>query len=270
MNTNDLPMLLRNMTSREIGLLVGHAEIAILPVGSIEQHGGHLPIDVDLATVEYLSIEGLREARKLCGEPIGFIAPSVPYGGPGIGMTEWPGTICFRPQTLIDVVFDIGSGLIASGFQYLLVMNGCVGNIPALNLAVQKLKSELPKNDFILVGGIWEDLDVIKQVRKSKLGGLGHACELETSTALIIDPEHVDMEFVEKGEFHHPSGKVSFDFNQVNPFFWPQQFGKMTSNGVIGDPSKATAEEGRIILEANIHRVADILCHIKDISNRTP
>ncbi len=253
---------LRKMTSLEINGYVKTAPIAILPVGSIEQHGGHLPIDTDLTTIEYLSVEGLKAARTASGLPIGAIAPSIPYGGPGIGMEAWAGTIMFQPTTLINVVFEIGQGLVSSGFRYVVVMNGCYGNISTLTLAVQKLKSELPQGDYILVHGGWGIYDVISKVRTSPHGGLGHACEMETSTSLVIDPEHVHMDKAEVGLLHHPSDRVSFDFDEQPPFYWPYEFEKITPNGIMGDPTQGTAEKGRIILDADIKRIADILLHI--------
>ncbi len=264
----NMEIYLRKMTSFEIKEFVKEAPIMLLPVGSIEQHGGHLPIDTDLITIEYLAEEGLKAARNLSGHPVAAIAPAIPYGGPGIGMEGWPGTVMLQPATLIDVVFDVGSGLVSSGFRYVVVMNGCYGNVSTLTLAVQKLKHELPQADFILITSSWGINDVINKVRTSSHGGIGHACELEASTSLVIDPEHVQMDKAEVGILHHPSEKVSFDFDEVQPFYWPYEFSKMSPNGVIGDPTQATAEKGRVILDANIKQIAEILCHIIDIDNR--
>ena len=250
------------MTSEEIGVFVKEAPIAILPVGSIEQHGRHLPIDTDLNAIEYLAEAGLRAARAKAGIDVGIIAPGLAYGGPGLGMEGWPGTIVLKPTTLMDVVYDVSHCLVASGFRYVVVMNGCVGNIPALTLAVQKLKKEHLSKDFILVQGDWEVGDVIRRIRTSEPGGMGHACELETSISLILDPDHVQMDKAEAGRFYHPSNRITFDFDQPMPFFWPYEFRELAPNGVIGDPEQATAEKGKAIIEANIERIADILCHI--------
>lgn len=264
------PLFLSQMTSPEIGEAVRTAKIAVLVVGSIEQHGAHLPIDTDLTTAEYLAVEGVKAARQATGCPVALIAPSLPYGGPGLSMDEWPGTLRLRPSVLIDAVRDIGGGLAAAGFRYVLVLNGCVGNIAALTLAVQQLKLHWPTADFILLASTWAMPEVIGKVRQSGPGGLGHACELETSTALAIDPTHVHIDRAVQGVLRHPSPEVSFDFDVASPFFWPYPFGQMVADGVIGDPTVATADKGRIILEANVQRVARVLAHILDVDARRP
>lgn len=258
-------LYLRKMTSPEISEFVKNAPIAILPVGSIEQHGAHLPIDTDLTTIEYLAEEGLKAVRNITGLPIGTIVPNLPYGGSEITMDGWPGTISLQPSTLIDAVFDVGSCLVSFGFRFIVVLNGCYGNIPTLTLAVQKLKHNFPGAEYILVHGTWETNEVINKVRTSPTGGMGHACELETSTSLVIDPDHVYMDKAEAGKLQHPSDRVSFDFDHAPPFYWPYEFQKMAHNGVIGDPAVASAEKGRVILDANIARIADVLRHIIEI-----
>jgi creatinine amidohydrolase len=267
MMVNSTPLYLRKMTSPEICKFVKVAPIVILPVGSIEQHGSHLPIDTDLMTIEYIAEESLKAVRNETSLSVGTIAPSLPYGGPGIGMEAWPGTVTLKPSTLIDVIYDVGTCLISSGFRYIVVLNGCYGNIPTLTLAVQKLKHEHPQPDFILVGSC-ETVEVINKVRTSASGGIGHACEFETSTSLVIDPNHVQMDKAEPGHLQHPSDRVSFDFDQVSPFYWPYDFRKMAPNGVIGDPTQGTAEKGRVILEDSVKRIADILRHIIEIDKR--
>lgn len=259
------PLYLRKMASNEISEMVQLAKIAVLPIGSIEQHGNHLPIDTDLTTVEYLAEQGIRTVRQAVAQPVALIAPSIPYGGPEIGMSEWVGTICLKPSTLLEVVADVGSGLIASGFRYVLLLNGCVGNIPVLTLATQKLKRENRNGNFLLVGSTWEMPEVINKVRTSAPGGLGHACELETSTSLVIDPDHVYLEKAAAERLKHLSNEITFDFDHTNPFYWPLPFGEMTQSGVIGDPTEASVEKGKVILEANIQRIADVLCHIVKI-----
>jgi creatinine amidohydrolase len=250
------------MTTTEIRQAAKIIKIVLLPVGSIEQHGDHLPVDTDFATIEYLAEQSLIAARRELKHPISIIAPGIPYGGPGLGMQEWPGTICLRPEVLIDAVFDIGKGIIDAGFKGVLVLNGCFGNISPLTLAVQKLKSRVPDGEFILAGSTWSAYQTIQEVRDSEPGGIGHAGELETSTSLVIDPDHVDMTKAVAGKLTHISPDVSFDFDGPGPFYWPLPFGQLTQSGVIGDPTVANKDKGKAISDAAIQRLADILTHI--------
>jgi len=262
---NELPIYLRKLSSLKIRNATSHARIALLPIGSIEQHGDHLPVDTDLTIIEYLAEEALKAARIETGEPIGFIAPSLPYGGPEMGMQEWEGTLSIKPSTLIDMLVSIGAGLHRAGFEYIVLMNGCVGNIPALSLAVQRLKQSIPDGNFIFVDGFWQKGDVIEAVRESGTGGSGHAGEIETSLMLVLDPDQVSMGDAAPGKFHHPSPLISFDLTHRNPFFWPVPFGELTHNGVLGDPTLASVEKGQKILDVNVQHLKSILCHLNSL-----
>jgi creatinine amidohydrolase len=259
------PMFWAKMTTTEIRHAAQTIKIAMLPVGSIEQHGDHLPVDTDFATIEYLAERSLIAARKELKHPVSIIAPGIPYGGPGLGMQEWPGTICLRPEVLMDAVVDIGKGIIDAGFKCVLVLNGCFGNISPLTLAVQKLKSRVPEGEFILAGSSWSAYQTIQEVRDSEPGGIGHAGELETSTSLVIDPDHVDMTKAVVGKLTHVSPDVSFDFDGPGPFYWPLPFSQLTQSGVIGDPTVANKEKGEAILEASIQGLVDTLTHVHNL-----
>jgi len=260
-----LPLYLAKMTSPEIKQSTEAVKIVLLAVGSIEQHGAHLPIETDLATAEYLAREAVLDARRASGAPIALIAPSVPYGGPGLAMDGWAGTIALRPEVLIEVIIDIGHAVAAMGFPALVLLNGCFGNVPALTLAAQKLKKQVPQNHVILIDSVWAMPEIIREVRETELGGTGHAGEVETSTHLVIDPEHVKMQLARKELLHHPSSQISFDFDSSSPFYWPLAFHELTEHGVIGDPQKASAEKGKVILEANVGRISRALQQISEL-----
>lgn len=256
------PLFLRKMTSSEIGAAVKITKIALMAVGSIEQHGPHLPVDCDLSTVEYLAEHSVHKAREQSGHPVALIAPALPFGVT-LEM-DWPGHLHLRSSTHMAVLHDIGAQLIKTGFDYVVFLNGCVGNIGTVNVAASDLKEEFPKKDFIVINSAWAMPEGI--VRNSGAGGMGHACELETALELVIDPEHVHMERAVNEHIRHPSPLISYDFDKVQPFYWPVHFADMTTSGVIGDPLEATAENGRIVLDANVQRIAELLCHINLIA----
>jgi creatinine amidohydrolase len=246
------------MTSPEIRDSVKTIKIVIVPVGSIEQHGPHLPIDTDLSTVEYLAEQSVLKARQDSGRPIAVIAPSLPYGVT-LEM-DWPGHVFLQPLTHIQLLCDVGGQLLKSGFRYIVFLNGCVGNIGTLNVAISQMKATWrEKGHFIGIGSTWAYPDAI--VRNSGPGGMGHACEIETSTELVIDPKHVHMEKAVNEHIRHPSPLITYDFDTVQPFYWPEHFAEMTQSGVIGDPKAATAENGQKILDANVERIAELLIH---------
>lgn len=257
--------LLRKLSWPAVGRLAAEVRVVMVPVGSIEQHGPHLPLDVDVATVEHLAFEAAKQAATRLQRPAAVLAPSIPFGGPGLGMDDWPGTVRLRPQVFIDLYRDVAASLARTGFRFIVALNGCAGNIPALALACQLLKSELPEHEFLVVDSIWAGVDAIAAVRDSEPGGTGHACEIETSIALAIDPGHVNMEQAVDEIPAHPSANVSMDFGAASAFTWPVAFRRLTRSGVMGRPSLASAEKGRTVLQAATARVSAVLLELHSL-----
>lgn len=256
------PLYFRKMSSPEVGEAVKSIKIVIVPVGSIEPHGPHLPLDTDLTTIEYLAEKSVLEARKETSKAIAVIAPSLPYGV--TLQMDWPGHVFLRPTTHIDLLCDIGNCFTKMGFRYVVFLNACGGNIDVVNVAINIMKANWrEKGNFIAVGSIWSYPEGL--ARNSGPGGMGHACEVETSIELVLDPEHVHMEKAVNEHMRHPSPRISLDFDAIQPFNWPVHFSTMTKSGVIGDAKEATPENGKKIIEANIKRIAEILCHIDSL-----
>lgn len=254
-------LFMRKMTSMQILEALKTVKIAIMPIGSIEQHGTHLPIDCDLATVEFLVEKSVLRAREQSKHPIALVVPALPFGTT-LEM-NWPGHLFLRSSTHINVIHDIGSQLVKNGFKYIVFLNGCVGNIGTVNVAVSDLKAEYPNSHFLSIGSIFAMPEAI--VRNSGPGGMGHAGELETSIELVIDPDYVFMENAVNEHIKHPSPLISYDFDMPQPFYWPEHFAKMTNSGVIGCAKEATRNNGKMILDKNIQRIADILCHLNSL-----
>jgi len=247
------------MSSPEVGEAVKTVKMVIIPIGSIEPHGPHLPLDTDLTTIEYLAEKSVLEVRKRISKPVAIIAPSLSYGVT-LEM-DWPGHVFLRPNTLIELINDIGNSFTKIGFKYVVFLNGCGGNIDTINVAINIMKSNWrEKGQFISIGSVWANPEGIS--RDSGPGGVGHACEVETSIELFLDDEHVHMEKAVNEHMRHPSPLISLDFDSIPPFNWPVHFSCMTTSGVIGDAKCATAEKGKKILDANIDRIAKILLHL--------
>ena len=216
-------------------------------------------------TAAHLAVESTRFASKSLGKRAALIGPTIPFGGPELGMDEWPGTICLRPQVFLDLYKDIGACVARAGFRYVIALNGCYGNIVSLTLDCQMLKVDFPDTHFLVLDGIWADQEIIAQVRESEMGGTGHAGEVETSIALTIDPEHVDMTQAVDEFPAHPSSNVSFDFSGKNPYLWPVRFSTMTQSGVMGRATLGTKEKGEKILEMAVSRIAEVLIELHSI-----
>jgi creatinine amidohydrolase len=247
------PIVLRSMTWPEVQEAAHETRFALLPVGSIEQHGPHLPLDMDLITAEHLALEGARAAARARGRRAAVVAPSLPFGGPHRGMTEWPGTLTLLPESFVQAYCDVARGLVRSGFAVVAAVNGCYGNIEALREACCRLRALDPTSHFPVFGGIWEDRATIARVRDSGPGGTGHACEVETSLGLVLCPDRVHME---RAIDEIPAAPISFDFNDPAAAGSDRPFGEITRSGVMGCATLATRAKGEEILRSAVARVA--------------
>ena len=130
------------MTSREIGALAARGlDLALLPVGATEQHGPHLATGCDTISPEEI-------AWRVSDETGVVVLPAIAYGISLGHTTRWPGTLSLHPQTLIQVVLEIGRWVIGSGFSKLIMLNGNGPNGPALECARIQLRYEFPRCRF--------------------------------------------------------------------------------------------------------------------------
>ena len=120
-------------------------DIALLPVGAIEQHGPHLPLDVDAFDAAYLA----RKVAEACSNPKPLVLPLIPYGV-SYHHQDFAGTLAIQPDTLSNLVYDVGMSVARWGITKLIIVNGHGGNAPALNFAAQMINRDA--HIFICVG----------------------------------------------------------------------------------------------------------------------
>ena len=143
-------MLWEWLTWEEVGALrESGMNMAILPVGSTEQHGPHLSLNVDT-----LSADGVaRAVSARTGVPV---LPALPYGAAWGHTTRWPGTLSLSPWTVTQSVVEIGEWLrAASGFMRLLILNGHYTNAAPLRVALETLRHRYPEMRVAL-RSVWE------------------------------------------------------------------------------------------------------------------
>ncbi|MEU4331578.1 creatininase family protein [Nonomuraea dietziae] len=173
---------LARMVTDEIGEALTRARIAILPIGSTEQHGRHLTYDTDFAIADAF-------ARRLAADlgHAAVLCPGLPYG-----LSEhhlpFAGTLTLRPSTLLGVLRDVAESLAAAGLRRILVVNGHGGNVDAVRLAGRELRRD---HGVIMAHVMWATLagDLIQDLMGSER--YGHACEGETSVAMALAPQAV-------------------------------------------------------------------------------
>lgn len=208
---------------------------AIVAVGSIEQHGPHLPLNMD-------TLDGDELARRIATE-LGdaLAAPTIRPGCSGHHM-EFPGTITVPPETLMDVIRSYCRSLDEHGFDHIVLVPTHGGNFGPVTTVAPDIARELNAMVIPLA-----DLDEHMQLLNEGLSEAGieydqdviHAGAAETAMILAIDEGLVRMEDMESG----PEGDIS------TARLLSEGFKTITENGVLGDPTKATTDAGDVIIQ---------------------
>jgi len=239
--------ILSEMTWPEAREALTQAKVALVPVGSFEQHGPHGTFEVDTGRAHGF---GRLLAARLY--PRAVLAPTLNLGVSYHHMS-FPGTITLRPETFIAAVYDVVWSLHQHGVDRFLILNGHGGNIPALGVVIVKLREELGvKVAWTSFTSLGREVIEAQVTSESK----GHACEGEISQALYLAPQTVRREALAPGEYKgYPYRHLGKGFNLAYPY----RFDEITANGALGDATKASEELGREIIEAALGKAVEFL-----------
>ncbi len=234
------------MTRLELEKISGQVDTILLPVGSLEQHGPHLPLDTDSFDAMYI----LLEAVEKLDPPRPPILPTISYGLSEHHMA-FSGTVTLRPETLFSLIFDIGRSAKQHGFEKIFIYNAHGGNTNVLKEAALQLKYELDLTVFIDSG---ESMEPGKRELVNSKNDV-HAGEYETSTSLANRIDLVDQDKIKKPTLTFPD--ESFEFDHKPAFFYTWSTDELTDTGVIGDPTKATVDKGEQLWDGGIKLLAE-------------
>jgi len=209
--------MMADLTSPEAGACSASGVILAIPVGATEQHGPHLPLSTDTDI-----------AVALCGElarrrPDVLIAPALPYGSSG-EHAGFPGTLSIGQRALELVVVELCRSA-TDTFDRLLIVSGHGGNLEPLRRAERLLRSE--------------SRDV--RVHMPSWAGDPHAGRAETALQLALDPRRVRLARAERGDTR--------PLREILPLLRAGGVRAVSANGVLGDPTGADAEAGRLLLD---------------------
>jgi creatinine amidohydrolase len=220
----------------------GGFDKAVLAVGSTEYHGDHLPYGTDTIVAEYLAeavaerVEGL-----LMLPPISF--------GMSRHYASFPVAVTLSTETLIRVLKEVFESLLAHGLKRLLIVNGHDGNIAAIESAAREFRVDHPEMRIAVLEAWWATAgELLPEDTFEVWGGLGHAGEGETSMMLAVAPELVDMSQARGVVPELPVHvQLKWTFDELTPY------------GVTGDPTKATAEKGRMMRDALVELLVSFI-----------
>jgi creatinine amidohydrolase len=212
------------MTSREIGEIVAEGmDLAVLPVGATEQHGPHLATGCDTISPEEISWRVSEQTGVV-------VLPAIAYGISLGHTTRWPGTVSLHPQTLTQVVLEVGRWVVGSGFTKLIMLNGNGPNVPALECARIQLRYEFPRCRFRVLS-LFDCSARVQQHYFSDASDI-HANRGETSLLMHLRPTAV-----------RPEARVDEEDVTVGRVF-SYDMPTTTTSGVVGRPSLASPDDG--------------------------
>ncbi len=249
----------------EVREAVAEGRVAVLPVGTVEQHGPHLPLVTDVLTATEMSRRALEQMPNQA-----VLLPSVYYSFNEHHM-DFPGTIAVEGQTIINYVTDIGKSLAHHGFRKILLVNGHGSNVPFLDVAARNITN---KTESICAMVSWWSLipkELLAALRESEFpGGMAHGCELETSVLLYLRGDLVQFEKATRDINFQPTEFFYWDLSSPSPVFFQEWFSRYSKTGTVGDPTKATRETGEKFVSAVVERMKALLkeFHARQIQPR--
>ncbi|MBU0640922.1 MAG: creatininase family protein [Planctomycetes bacterium] len=230
-------------------------DVALLPVGAIEQHGPHLPLDTDAFDAEYLA----RRVAESCTDPKPILLPLIPYGV-SYHHEDFSGTISITNETLSRLTYEVGLGAARNGITKLIIINGHGGNAATLHFAAQMINRDT--HIFTCVdSGETSDTDIEALVETPNDV---HAGEIETSTSMAVRPTLVRLAEARKSVPRFSSRYL--DFSSKRSVDWYARTEKLSASGVMGDPTKATRAKGEKMWEVMIRNLVEFVEQIKSMS----
>lgn len=258
-----------DMAWPDVKEIIEKTDVVLVPLGSTEQHGPHLPCGIDSYAGYYVAIEAAKKAQVP-------VAPLMPYGYSPFHMRpEEPGTLTLSAKTFFHVCYDIGRSLVYHGFKKIVYVTGHTANMPTLDYVIRALRYDTGAMALAYAGDTEEFASRCPDLidGHDQLPGW-HSGEVETSGAMLFVPELVRTERMATGLPFTPdwlpegckkesgSGfKMSFKGYPIHMAFDQWQYSK---TGVMGNPMLASKEKGQKIYDRMIDLFADFLVSLKN------
>ena len=254
------------LTWPEMREAIAQQPVVLLPFGTVEDHGPHLPINTDNVIVEAICLEA---ARRAAGDVL--VMPPVAYGLDEHHM-DFPGPVSVDMQTLLAYVADVAISAARHGFTHVLIVNGHGSNEPIADLAARRVVLETG----VICGAMSPNAaidptlaePVYSQMRQSAPGGVAHAGEYETAMMLHLRPDlvHMDKAVRELGQIK--LDYFNWDYPEPSVLSWQDWWSRMSESGVCGDPTVATAEFGQALFERTVENFVRFVREFRTIPVR--
>jgi creatinine amidohydrolase len=246
---------LEEMSWQEVENFLKEQKLPILiPIGSVEQHGYHLPLGTDSMVAIRLAIDAAKLTHTIVTPPLWF--------GWSPHHLALPGSVSIRAEVLIELTYDLIESLSIHGFKKFIIINGHrIVNIPWLQIAAERAKRKLNVHM-----AIFDPAYMIKEIGDQMgFGEIGHAEEIDTSHMLHLFPKLVAME---KAQNYLPRARVHYHIDprvkKDTLCYIPSTANELKeladkSGGTTGKPTLASADKGKTLHEHLLSRLAEVI-----------
>lgn len=248
-------------TYPEIAALAAEpGSVLVMPTGSLEQHGRHLPTATDTILADAVATVGAErvadELPVLVTPPVwsGFSPHHLPFGG----------TVTLEVETMLHLLEDVADAALDNGFDALLFVNGHGGNTSIVGAAVSSIGTTHPHAQVLAINYARLAAPFIDEIRESDIGGMSHGGEFETSLMLHLRPDLVHMDRVEIQYREEPYTLGKKDAFKTGPLSVYREFTEYTEHGPIGDPSLGSEEKGAELYDRLGDELAGLLREIHE------
>ena len=234
----------------EVTEILRREPVLLLPIGAIEQHGPHLPIDTDTSAVTEVAE---RAARQL-GDGSALVLPTISWGLSPYWL-PFAGTITLRPETILALISDIGRSVAAHGAHRMVIVNGHGGNAGIIGVAATQLADHGIRGMAL---SYWSLLrDDLGELTPGDHGLIGHAGQSETSIQLFLQPDRVDPDYKSITDWTDLQQMASSPLAGVT--YMPPLPLAEAPNGVYGSAPTAAASIGERIITMAAERLAQVV-----------
>ncbi|WP_225935487.1 creatininase family protein [Halobaculum magnesiiphilum] len=234
--------------------------VLIVPIGSIEQHGRHLPVATDSLLVSAVAQFGVERVR----EEVPVLTLPTFWSGYSPHHLSFGGTVSLEFEHMQHALEDVVDSALSNGFDAVLLLNGHGGNAALVDGTVSTVGTEHPSAEVLGLTYFQLAESFIDEIRESDPGGMGHGGEFETSLMMYLHEDLVRTDELDGTPMDEPYDKALDDMFAGGPLGVYRSFEEYSETGAIGNPGLATPEKGQRMYERLGDELEAVLRQIHD------
>ena len=254
---------LGRMSWAEVAEIVPENPVLLLPIGTVEQHGPHLPVNADNMVANFVALHAAERTNA-------YVLPAINYGCSAV-FRKFPGTIPVRQETLANVIRDVCQSLLAQGFRRFIFVDNHGGNEGVCEQVARELKAE----HGIVLGNIYPwnlGYGLMRDTYDDVASAYGHGAEPETSAMMAMFPDDVVRARMEAGSYQPFAGWQVQNYGKITvpgqpvPATVYLDSDEVAPNGVTGSQRESSPERGQIWIERIVGFAAAFIAHYDQVT----